>query len=75
MDNNKCIGRIKFFRTDYSHDFYNIYDTEHHEFVPSGVNFQYSSVQEIAAWKTIEKKSVYVKSVCRYCGKEIMRNQ
>jgi hypothetical protein len=75
---DKCTERkrwflFKFLGSDIHHDFVDVYDTQKEEYIPDGTNLKNLNSSEIDAFKTKKYSSVYVKSVCKHCGKEIKR--
>jgi hypothetical protein len=69
----KCILRRKWLRNEDHHFFEDFYDIDKESLIPENFKFNNFTSSDIEACKTNKTSQTYIKSVCRYCGKEILR--
>ena len=50
-----------------------VHDTVIDTFLPPGLNLGSAFSSDIKAAKTEKSSVIYIKSVCKYCGKEVLR--
>ena len=71
---NNCIERKTLFSKTSAHEFEAIYDIAKSEEWPNGLRTNNLFSSDLAALKTKTSSSAYVKSVCKYCGAVINRD-